>query len=335
MSAPTSLHRALATPLAFQDLEMLAQSRRELRKTKLRVRDRSLGLRACLSELQNASPPEYPRVEALSPIGWAEPPMVSVIIPTRGDQKIIRNKLECLPELAIRSLLSVTSYPKYEIVVVLDVPHRGSASFEEVLQDHRVRVVPYHDSFSFSDKCNTGFVHTESDVVIFLNDDTEIIDPQWMEKLVSSLSNPAVGLVGPLLLLEDGRVQSAGHAMSPSPRNLHAGVSTDDPRLKTIVGKSNQVSGLTAACVAIRSQVYEAAGGMSDALPINFNDVDLGLKLTELGYVHLLRGDVLLYHFESLTRATVLEEADEPTLRARWGRYFTYDPFVDELSSQQ
>jgi GT2 family glycosyltransferase len=156
-----------------------------------------------------------------------------------------------------------------------------------------------------------------------------------MEELVSSLSNPDVDLVGPLLLLEDGRVQSAGHATSPTPRNLHAGVSTDDPRLKTIVGKSNQVSGLTAACVAIRSQVYEAAGGMSDAVPINFNDVDLSLKLTELGYVHFLRGDVLLCHFESLTREKVLEEADEPTLRARWGLYFTYDPFVDELSSPQ
>jgi cellulose synthase/poly-beta-1,6-N-acetylglucosamine synthase-like glycosyltransferase len=121
---------------------MLAQSRRELRKTILKVRDRGRGLRACLSELQNGSPSDYPRLEELSASGWPEQPTVSVIIPTRGDQKIVRNKLECLPELAIRSLLGVTKYPKYEIVVVLDVPHRGSASFEEVLQDRRVRVVP-------------------------------------------------------------------------------------------------------------------------------------------------------------------------------------------------
>jgi hypothetical protein len=75
-------------------------------------------------------------------------------------------------------------------------------------------------------------------------------------------------------------------------------------------------------------------GGMSNDFPINFNDVDLGLKLLSLDYVHLWTGLTRLFHFESLTRSTQLAETDEPNLRARWNRYFNDDPYAPIVSSQ-
>lgn len=316
--------------------EELSQYARDLRRQRMRLVDQGFGRRASLEEFAS---PENPMLGASATHRpgrrlWNESPLVSVVIPTRADIRSVRGKKICLAQNAIESLLSSTVYPLIEVIVVLDVPNEAPIEFLEIFKDERVICVPYREPFSFADKCNEGFLHARGHVTIFLNDDTEIVDPNWMQTLVDLVNDETVGLVGPLLLLEDGRVQSAGHTMYPSPRNLLVGTPLDEPSVSEFLTSTRRVSGLTAACVAVRSDIYESVGGMSDIFPVNFNDVDLGLKLLTLGYVHVWTGQTRVFHFESLTRSTELESMDEPNLRARWNRYFSADPYASIVASQ-
>ena len=155
------------------------------------------------------------------------PPKVSIIIPTRGDPQRVWGIHTCLIENAVSSILKKSTYPNYEIVVVLDVQESKPLHPVSLPKDPRVSIVHYDSPFNFSDKCNVGVKHSTGEIVILLNDDIEVIDSDWIETLVSMLQFPDVAMVGPMLLLEDSRIQSAGHTNIPSPHNIGSGLSSN------------------------------------------------------------------------------------------------------------
>ena len=150
-------------------------------------------------------------------------PKISIIIPTRGDLKRVWGVTTCIVSNAVNSILNLSTYDNYEVIVMRDVPPTGGepASWNFV-NDPRVRVIDYPFPFNFADKCNVGVLHAEGDVIVLLNDDTQVITPDWLESLAALLEDESVGMVGPMLLLEDGRIQSAGHINDPTPRHLGA-----------------------------------------------------------------------------------------------------------------
>lgn len=249
-------------------------------------------------------------------------PKVSIVIPTRGDSQRIWGQHTNLVAYAIDSILRHTTYPDFEIVVVYD--HRDGVPVNpvQIPVDWRVRIVPYDAPFNFSDKCNVGVRQSTGDVVVLLNDDVYVDDPTWLHAMVAMLQYPDVAMAGPMLMLEDGRIQSAGHTNEPTPHSLGTGESIHATGLFGMYRMSRRVSGVTAACAAIRRSAYDTLGGFSVDFPACFNDLDFGYKIIEAGWHIVWTPLARVYHFESLTRDPTVQPHEMAMLERRWKRYF-------------
>ncbi len=256
-----------------------------------------------------------------------ERPLVSVIIPTAGTVKRVRGHTSVLVEDCVRSVVDRSSYTNVEIIVVHD-----EATVDEHLVDRlralggaRLRCVPFTGAFNFSEKINRGVIKSSGDVLLLLNDDTVVISPGWIEELLGHLQEPDVGIVGPKLLLGDGRIQSAGHFFSDGASHVAAGRSNDElgPELELAVAAER--SGITMACAAIRRDVFDHVGGLCVELPRAYNDVDFCNKLTAAGYRTVWTPWVELYHFESLSRDPKVSAFEIELLADRWGT-LSYSP---------
>ncbi len=251
---------------------------------------------------------------------------ISVVIPTRGDSRRIFGVETNLIVNAVRSLLLSPLNEEVEVVVVHDTNEQfedNKKRLEEL--SPFIQVVPYSKSFNFAEKCNLGALSSKGENLVFMNDDVEVFDPWFLSHLCGVLSFPNVGAVGPLLFLDDGRVQSAGHINTPLPENYGAGLTLDElPRLES-ADFPREVSGLTAAAIAVSRKTFEEIGGFSLAFPNNFNDVDFCQKILEAGRSLVWTPLTSAFHFESLSRDVSVSPSELGLLRDRWGRHFVQD----------
>jgi O-antigen biosynthesis protein len=134
-----------------------------------------------------------------------------------------------------------------------------------------------------------------------------------------------------MLLLADGRIQSAGHHYAPTPFHIGAGAPSDDPGPHAMFAVAGERTGVTAACAAIRRDVFLEVGGLSERFPNCYNDVDLGFKLLEAGYRVVWTPHAKLHHFESLSRDPRETPDEAQELRRRWGRRLGNDPFAKQI----
>ena len=257
-------------------------------------------------------------------------PKVSIVIPTRGDSKRVWGTHTCLVENAVEGIIRHTTYSNFEIVVVHDYKDGQPVFPINLGADPRITTVPYQAPFNFSDKCNVGVKHSTGEVIVLLNDDIQIIDGDWLDVFVAMLEYPGVGMVGPMLLLEDGRIQSAGHTNIPTPHNLGTGLSSNNPGSFGMFALTRRVSGVTAACAAIPRSIYEELGGFSIDFPACFNDLDFCYKLTESGRHIVWTPLVRLYHFESLTRDPTVQPHEMQMLERRWKRMFGKEDYTPQ-----
>ncbi len=256
-------------------------------------------------------------------------PLVSIIMPTRGSSKVIWGQEICLATNAVQSIVERSTYRNVEVVLVHDTstPQSELARMRDLLGD-RLRCVEYRKKFNFSEQTNLGVVRSSGEVVIMLNDDTQVISPDWIETLLGHLTVPDVGMVGPLLLLADGRVQSAGHYNDETPHHLGSGAPATDGGPFGLFTVAGERTGVTAACAAIRRDVYDAVGGLSMAFPRSFNDVDLAFKLLARGYRIIWTPFARLHHFESLSRDPRVSESEVEALFERWGWMMESEPYA-------
>ncbi|MDQ2755345.1 MAG: glycosyltransferase [Actinomycetota bacterium] len=246
---------------------------------------------------------------------------VSVVIPTIGQSGIVWGTKQVFVEEAVRSVLAMTSHPELEIVVVYDAP-----TPPEVLRELRriagdkLVLVPFRDRFNFSEKCNVGVVRSTGSRIVLLNDDVRVISERWLENLVAPLDDPRVGMTGAKLYFADGTIQHAGHRYTEGEftHPYTGSVMADAGRLGDLV-ISREVSGVTAACAALRRDVYDRIGGLSETLPVNFNDVDLSYKVRHAGLDIVWVANCELYHFESRTRPRQIDPWEYHATTARWG----------------
>ena len=255
-------------------------------------------------------------------------PKVSIVMPTRGDRKRVWGIDTCLAANAIRSIFNQSSYANYEIVLVHDTVDSLDPEIQELESDDRLSIVWYSKPFDFSEKCNLGVVQSTGDIVILLNDDTEVFSKDWIETLIGFFEDKDVAMVGPMTVLEDGRIQSAGHSNNPSVHNLGSGDSIDSHGEFGNRLVSREISGITGACAAIPRDKYFELGGFSTAFPHSFNDVDFSFKALEFGYRIIWTPHAKIWHFESLTRNPSVQEDEFELLLSRWGRKFGVDSFT-------
>ena len=258
-------------------------------------------------------------------------PLVSIVIPTCGASGRVQGEDRVHLTHALRSIMDRTTYPDFEIVLVADrhTPAPVLADAAEICGD-RMRVSWFDGPFNFSAKINQGVADAVGAVVVLLNDDVELLTPEWLEEFVGRLEDPEVGLVGAKLYFEDDTIQHAGHLyISGSAHHPFRGYHRSHGGVVASLVIDREVSGNTAAACALRRDAFDAAGGMDINLPNSYNDVDFSLRVREAGYRNLWTPFVELYHFESMSREPTVQEWEFQYLRDRWGDAMYADPFFN------
>jgi O-antigen biosynthesis protein len=258
-----------------------------------------------------------------------QPPLVSIIIPTR-------DKLDLL-SACISSVLERTTYREFEILIV-DNQSSDPATFRyfEEVAGRGVRILPYTSRFNYAAINNAGVDAARGSVVCLLNNDVEVITPEWLEEMVALLLRPGVGAVGAKLLWPNGMVQHGGVVIGSGGLAAHAfnNVTADEPGYADRAAVTQRYSAVTAACLICRKADYQAVGGMNpDDFPVAFNDVDFCLKLGARGLGVVWTPFAHLFHFESASRGAenTPEKAaraakEMAALRRRWGVALADDP---------
>jgi hypothetical protein len=274
----------------------------------------SLGVAADVEELE----PFLRRVR----YAIVDEPLVSIVIPTRGGSAHIAGTDRVLVVEAIRGIVERSTYRNLEFVVVADAetPDEVVGDLEELCGD-RLRLVLWDAPFNFSAKMNRGAVVARGDYLLLLNDDVEVVSDDWIETMLGLAQQDGVGIVGAQLYFEDSTVQHAGQVYTGGVAG-HAAfgwVGGRDDSIRSMA-TDHEVSGVTAACALIAHDVYDEVGGFTLALPGNYNDVDLNMKVRATGRSAVFSPWARLYHFESKTRDPRILESDLATLQGRWSR---------------
>lgn len=257
------------------------------------------------------------------------PPRVSIIIPTRDHPSLLRR--------CVQSLRDRTRYATFEIVIVDNGSRRYASQqlLQELTSSGVARVIGDPRPFNFSRLCNAGVATCCGDVVVLLNDDTEVCTEDWLDELVGLAMQPQVGLVGPLLLYPDRRIQHAGVIAGLNGIGEHRfrGCRLIDASTTGRVSHVQSVTIVTAACVAVRRATWNALGGLDDALPIAGNDVDLCLRAIARGYRNVWTPHAILIHHESASRGDDVTPArrrrslmERDLVARRWATLLANDP---------
>lgn len=257
-------------------------------------------------------------------------PLVSIIIPSKDNVAMLR---QC-----IDSIEANTDYKNYEIVLVDNGSSpENHARIKDYLAGKNVRYCYEKMEFHFSRMCNLGAAHARGEYLLFLNDDIEVAQKDWLSRLVGQGMQKWAGAVGAKLLYPNSEViQHVGVA------NLEKGLShylNGLPDTQSWYFGRNRLSynciAVTGACLLLGRDKFREVGGFEDSLPVSFNDVDLCLKLYEAGYYNVVRNDVRLYHHESASRgqdSADRKKAERLTqergrLWARHPQFAEMDPF--------
>jgi GT2 family glycosyltransferase len=258
-----------------------------------------------------------------------ETPTVSIVIPTGGQVREVRYEHVVLVSHCVRSIVERSTYEDYEIVCVVDSSTAPSV-LDELRQvgGERLRLVTYDRPFCFSSKVNLGAVHSEGEHLLLLNDDMEVATPDWIERMVMYSGIPEIGAVGGRLLWEDGRLQHVGVRMEHGlPGHPYRGFSGDFKGYGNGVRVAQNCMAVTGACLMTRRSLFEEVGGLSTTLPVNYNDVDYCLKLRRMGKRVVYDPDLVLYHFESSSRSSEVQEWEKELLTERWLPFTAVDPY--------
>jgi GT2 family glycosyltransferase len=170
---------------------------------------------------------------------------------------------------------------------------------------------------------------SDGDHVLLLNDDMEVVTPDWLERMVMYAQMPGVGAVGAKLLFGDGCLQHAGVVFDKiGPGHIYRNFHGDHGGYFNMLKVANNFQAVTGACLMSSRRVFEEVGGLTPLLPLNFNDIDYCLKLRELGLRIVFDPDTVLYHYESSSRSTEVAEWEIGLLQERHGRTVP-DPYYN------
>nr|MBP8257395.1 glycosyltransferase [Opitutaceae bacterium] len=257
-----------------------------------------------------------------------EPPLVSLIIPSRNGLKLLSR--------CVDTILAKTDYPNYEVVIVdngSDDP--ATLAYLEKIASDKVVVLRYDTPFNYSAINNHGVKHARGTVIGLLNNDLEIIHGDWLREMVSQAVRPGIGCVGAMLYYPNETIQHAGVIIGLGGVAGHG--FRDFPR--GTEGRFNRArlvqnySSVTAACLVVRRSVFEQVGGLDEELAVAFNDIDFCLKVQKAGFRNLWTPFAECYHHESASRGA--EDTPEKHERfrkeveimlQRWREQIAHDP---------
>ncbi|MFA6315244.1 MAG: glycosyltransferase [Candidatus Paceibacterota bacterium] len=222
---------------------------------------------------------------------------VTIIIPFRDNIHLL--------ERCLNSIFDRTSYNNFNLILINNrsVEAKTAKYLSSIKNDPLIRILDYDKSFNYSDMHNWAMNFVQTENILLLNNDTEVITPNWLESLTAWIEQEKVGAVGALLLFPNGTVQHAGVGLYPEIAcHLYEGESPNGDN-KSSINQCRELYAVTGACMMTKRNLFEGVQGMDSAnLPVNFNDVDYCLKLRQRGYKIVFEPSVKLYHHESYTR---------------------------------
>jgi len=256
-------------------------------------------------------------------------PLVSIVIPTAGARRRVRGVDVNLVVNCVQSVLGRSTYAEIEVVCVIDKSVDDATRQRLIeLDAERVRLVEYEGPFHFSRKVNRGALAASGEVLLILNDDTEVQTPGWIEAMLVYALDPGVGAVGARLLFEDGHIQHVGVVgVGGNPGHPYHGLPADTVGHGGNALVPGNFLAVTGACLMTGRDRFEEVGGMSSWFPANYNDLDYCLKLGDAGYRVVATPDAVLAHFESSSRSATVASTELELIRRRWGRFLRDDPF--------
>ena len=250
-------------------------------------------------------------------------PLISLIIPNKDH---IDDLAKCLD-----SIRSKSTWSNWEAIVVENnsTEEATFAYYREIEKDSRIRVVRWEREFNFSAINNFGVRQAKGDYILLLNNDTEIITPDWMEQMLMFAQRKDVGAVGAMLYYPDDTVQHAGVILGIGgvAGHSHKYFRRGDYGYASRMTIAQNLSAVTAACVLIPRKVWDEVEGLDEGFAVAFNDVDLCMKIRKAGYLIVWTPYAELYHYESKSRG--LEDNPEKQKRfkgeidrfmSRWGK---------------
>ena len=266
-------------------------------------------------------------------------PLVSIIIPTRDYADITRTCIE--------SIYEKTTYKNFEIILANNNSEKEETFklFDELKEKHKnFRVVDINIEFNYSKINNIAVKESKGEYVVLLNNDTEILSPNWLTEMIGYASQKHIGIVGPKLLYPDMTIQHAGVVLGLGGVASHA-----------YVGKPKEEMGMygrlrvpynyaanTAACIALKKSIYEEVNGLEEQLKVAYNDVDFNIKVLKKGYYNVFIPQVELIHYESKSRGLdttsdkykrFLQESNY--MYEKWDKMIKDDPFYNPNFSKK
>lgn len=260
-------------------------------------------------------------------------PQVSIIIPTRDQCELLRN--------CVKSIIEKTTYPNWEILIVdnQSVEQDALDYLSAVTQDARIRVLRYPHAFNYSAINNFAVTQAGGELIALLNNDVQVISPGWLHEMVSHALRPEIGAVGAKLYYGSGRIQHAGIVLGIMgvAGHGHKMLPGASPGYHGRLFQIQNVSAVSAACLVVRRELYDAVGGLDErSLKVAYNDVDFCLKLDAAGYRNLWTPYAELYHHESVSRGRRSNWVDKyrmrkevKVMRKRWGERLLNDLYYN------
>ena len=232
-------------------------------------------------------------------------PRVGIIIPTRDRYELIS---EC-----VHGIAENTSWPEVEVMVVNN--ESTDSNTLEWMDRHNGPVIDYPHQFSYARMMNMAAEQIDCDVLLFLNCDITITKPDWIDAMIGHAQQRRVGAVGAQLSYPDGRIQHEGITVGVG----GVAVNTNSRGYFSIGNLVRNSWALTAACLMVRTDVFWEVGGFEERLRVAFNDVDLTLRIHQLGYDLVYQPHAALLHQESALRGSLHPTEDEDFFKKRWG----------------
>ena len=264
-------------------------------------------------------------------------PLISIIIPTKDHADIL--------EKCLKSIYDLSTYSKYEIIVI-DNNSEEKETFDLLKKYNKKKNFSYKRiecEFNYSYLNNEAVKLAKGDYIVLLNNDIEVITPNWLEIMVGYAALNHVGTVGAKLLFPDDTIQHAGIIMGKGGLAGHAHYGKNknyiSPQYELKI--PYDVSACTAACLMVSKKKFNEVKGLEEKLKVAFNDVDLNLKLLDKGYNNIFLPNVLLYHYESKSRG--LDTTPEKQKRfvqewalveEKWQKYIEHDMFYNDNFSK-
>lgn len=255
---------------------------------------------------------------------------VSIIIPSKDKANILK--------VCLDSLYAKTTYTNFEVILIDN--NSSEESFFNLVDEYKKKdnfLYFKHDiPFNYAELMNYAVERSNGEYLLLLNNDTEIIHGDWIERLVMQVQRESIGVAGAKLLYPNNTIQHAGVIIGLNGLAGHTfvGQSRKDVGYFNYLNVVSNYSAVTGACMMFRRDVYDAVNGFDEEFAIEYNDIDFCLRVKEQGYDNIFVPDVVLYHHESISRGNPLLNKksiarhifETDLFRGKWQKYIDHDP---------